>query len=71
MLRAIALPVIAILVVAAPAYAWAQSSDQKDIFGRPYTGWNALQFYCESAPFDPLPQFWRKTCRDLAVPAAR
>jgi len=31
-----------------------------DIFGRPYVGWDPLQFYCSSEPFDPLPQLWER-----------
>jgi len=29
-----------------------------DIFGRPYTGFSALESFYEAHPFAPLPQFW-------------
>jgi hypothetical protein len=58
-----------VLVVAAAGVHAAQTTQKFDIFGRPYIGWDPLQFYCQSAPFDPLPQFWGKKCEDLKQPA--
>lgn len=69
-MRTLKLFFASVLVTAASGVHAADGPQKFDIFGRPYTGWDPLQFYCQSAPFDPLPQFWGKKCADLKQPAS-
>jgi len=62
--------VTALVAVSAliPGFAHAGDAVHTDIFGRPYTGWSGLWFYCVSEPYDPIPQLWGHRCGDFADP---